>query len=298
MNASESRSPAPRGVREMTIDLPEADFPFLLKANAALSGSGTYHTHPDFLELQYIHEGQGHYFIDDRLEPVERGSLFLIHGDQTHAFVQPGRPAFVRRTSIIFGNGLLADLRDGRGPVVPETLLRGGRGVPHRVLLPDSMLSDVEVRLRLLQREAEGTAPLRRSLLRLGLAELLLLYERCGRAPALRPRRGGALFERLLEVVEDSFRTPLTLEALAERVGRSPYHISRVFRRGTGVGFNRYLAIRRAVEARRLFDRGDERKLLAVAHAAGYGSLSSFKRNFRSVTGMSPAEYRRLSRSG
>jgi AraC-like DNA-binding protein len=120
-----------------------------------------------------------------------------------------------------------------------------------------------------------------------------------GRAPprparlALRDRRRAveaALF------IDAHASEPLRLEQIAALTSLSPFHFLRLFARVTGLTPHQYLVrarLRRAAEL--LPDPG--RRIGDIAFEVGFGDLSNFVRTFHRAAGMSPRQFRLLSRS-
>jgi AraC family transcriptional regulator of adaptative response/methylated-DNA-[protein]-cysteine methyltransferase len=83
---------------------------------------------------------------------------------------------------------------------------------------------------------------------------------------------------------------PLTLEALARRVGRSPGHVQRTFRAAVGVSPRRYAELCR-IERLKGELRGGE-SVTGAIYAAGFGSSSRVYERVDDSLGMTPREYR------
>lgn len=88
-----------------------------------------------------------------------------------------------------------------------------------------------------------------------------------------------------------------TVEDLARALDMSTTHLNDLFHRFYHRSAGWFLTEARVHKACRLLAATDER-VLEIGAASGYASLSSFNENFRKLTGMSPAEYRRLRDSG
>lgn len=99
---------------------------------------------------------------------------------------------------------------------------------------------------------------------------------------------GKDVVRRLKDYVMTHLDEPITVDALADIAGRSPFHFSRVFTRCVGVSPHRYivhLRLQRAVELIR-----DERSSLAdVAASTGFADQSHLSRWIRRVYGVSLA---------
>ena len=87
------------------------------------------------------------------------------------------------------------------------------------------------------------------------------------------------------------FAEPLTLLDVAKSVHLSESYFSSMFKKGCGASFREYLNAVRVDEAKRLLDLGQQ-SVTEVALAVGFESQSYFSKVFRSVTGMTPKEYR------
>ena len=100
-----------------------------------------------------------------------------------------------------------------------------------------------------------------------------------------------------LGLIEARYSEPLSVGAIADAVGMSPYHFLRVFRAVAGVTPHQYLVrtrLRRAAVALA----ASEEPVAAIAFAQGFGDLSTFVTRFGRVFGRSPREYRRAARRG
>lgn len=85
----------------------------------------------------------------------------------------------------------------------------------------------------------------------------------------------------------------LTVADLADHVGYSPFHFSRLFTHRLGIGPGRYLTALRIDRAKRLLLQ-DTESVIDVASAVGFDSLSSFSRRFSATVGVPPGRLRRL----
>jgi AraC family transcriptional regulator len=96
---------------------------------------------------------------------------------------------------------------------------------------------------------------------------------------------------RLMEHDPDVPR-PLTLRALADAAGLSPYHFLRSFSAITGTTPHQYLLrarLRRAAVRLRV----EDTRILDIALGCGFDDLSNFNKAFRAEFGNSPRGYRR-----
>lgn len=101
-----------------------------------------------------------------------------------------------------------------------------------------------------------------------------------------------ALLYGLLSYVEENFTGECTLRSLAARFTYDYAYLSKFFIRQVEMPFHEYVNRRRISEACRLLDTTGM-GVLEIAESSGYRSLRTFNRNFRAMTGKTPAEYRR-----
>lgn len=100
--------------------------------------------------------------------------------------------------------------------------------------------------------------------------------------------------ERIATVMREHFAEPLTLSRLADEALLSPFHLSRLFLRRTGLSPGRYLGAVRLYEAKRLL-LGSPFPVSDISYSVGYGSVSSFTALFTRTVGVSPGRFRSLS---
>jgi AraC-like DNA-binding protein len=93
------------------------------------------------------------------------------------------------------------------------------------------------------------------------------------------------------EYLEGHYTKNITIEALAGRFAMSRYHLSREFKKHTGVSPSEYLISLRLDHAKRLL-RFTDMKISRIALEAGYPDAARLFALFRKRERMSPGEYR------
>ena len=104
---------------------------------------------------------------------------------------------------------------------------------------------------------------------------------------------------RWLEQVRDflhaNFSESIVLENVARIADVHPVHLARVFRRQTGGTIGEYVRrLRVEFACRRISVSNDS--LIEIALAAGFTDQSHFARTFKNHLGVTPGEYRKVSR--
>lgn len=97
---------------------------------------------------------------------------------------------------------------------------------------------------------------------------------------------------RAQAIIEECFREPLRVTALAREVAVSPRHFVRRFKSATGNTPSGYIQRVKVEAAKRALENG-RKPISDVAVEVGYEDVASFRNIFSRVTGISPTEYRR-----
>ncbi len=96
---------------------------------------------------------------------------------------------------------------------------------------------------------------------------------------------------RVLDFVQAHLDQDLSLEALAQQAGFSPYHFARLFRHTTGESPHQFVLRQRIERAQRLLDARDL-SLVHVARVCGFANQSHLTQAFKRHLGLTPRAYR------
>lgn len=96
---------------------------------------------------------------------------------------------------------------------------------------------------------------------------------------------------RALDHVVQNLAGPLSLEAVSEAAGFSPFHFHRVFKAFLGETLNQFVKRQRLERALYLMSHAPGRSLTQVALDCGFASSSDFSRSFRQQHGVPPSAF-------
>lgn len=102
---------------------------------------------------------------------------------------------------------------------------------------------------------------------------------------------------RVLSILERDLSKRVPRREAAKIAHLDPAYFSKRFKRVVGMSFSTWGCCVRVAAAKRLLATIDL-PISCIASDLGYAALSSFERNFRRHTGVSPREYRRLIERG
>ena len=111
--------------------------------------------------------------------------------------------------------------------------------------------------------------------------------------PEPQSQRERELFERVSAMMEKGLyrRKGLTIAELATTLGTNTKYISSCINTGAGCSFVDYVNGYRVRFAQKKLQETPQMRLSDIADAAGFASESAFYRNFKAVTGQTPAEW-------
>ena len=285
-----------RAVSEYPFNCAEPEFPFAVNRIGAPAASYaySYHSHPEVIELQYIHRGTGWYFIKNRRYPLRDRSLLIIHRHELHSYIPAEKTERLDKVHVIFSYPFFRDCLPHFRRLLNRVLLCR-RNFSHQLQLTAEEAARMEMLILSLDTEYVRKGPLYREAISGLLLQLLVLIERCG-SPMSRVQKPGAkspLIDRVLAYADEHLKEQLALTDVAKQVQRSPFHLSRLFRQETGLTLREYINRRRVAEAKSLLE-NRKKSIIDTAYEAGFSSLRSFNRAFKRYTGTTPAAYRKL----
>jgi len=101
-----------------------------------------------------------------------------------------------------------------------------------------------------------------------------------------------AAVEKVISYVKSNYKDNISLEKIAKEIYYTPNYLGNAFKQETNQNFSRYLMEYRIRQAAQLLlDRNV--KILDASLSVGYKNMSSFIKNFKSVFGVTPSEYRK-----
>lgn len=101
-----------------------------------------------------------------------------------------------------------------------------------------------------------------------------------------------ALEDEIIGYIKKSFTRGITLQDIAEQFSLSAIIISKIVRKKSGQKFNDYLNYLR-IEYAKVLIASQDKKIATVCEEAGYSDYAYFVDKFKTLTGLSPSEYKK-----
>ncbi len=251
-----------------------------------------WHHHPEF-ELTLTTNSRGHRFIGDHVGTYDDGDLVLLGPHLPHTWsssskIDEGQPHNVMviwfRPEWARGlTELLTELKP-----IGAMLERSSRGLQFSPQAADRVRASIEAIFD--KKPADRLLDL--------MAILLSLTTDDGAAPLSAPNKTplateapGSRIDRVLEHVHKNYRDEIRVAELKEIAALSASAFHRMFMRHTRLTLSEYVMRLRIGEACGELIAGD-RSIASIAEAVGYRSLANFGRQFKTLKGQTPREYR------
>lgn len=256
-----------------------------LTTNYSLNGA--FHRH-DGYELFLFLNGNVNCYVEQQCFHMERGDLLVIRPGQYH------RPAMLdhsnyERITLNFRDDVFRHFSTG------STDLSSIFREPSKDKVCFIHLSDEQLQQfltlttkieKLLDSEEFGTD----ILIQACLAQLFVLINQAFRTTGqqtsnIMPK----LIRNLLRYIDSNLAEPITLKALEHEFYLSGTHISRQFKKHTGLTLRSYVLERRISYARTLL--ASDLSITEVCQKSGFSDYANFIRSFTKTVGVSPGKY-------
>lgn len=255
----------------------------------------TWHYHPEF-ELTWIMRSAGTRFIGDSIQRYEPGDLVFVGPNLPHCWHnEPRIPGKTEEPELVvvqfgpecFGSDFL-DLPEARHIKQLFRLSKSGLHVPGRTA----------ARVSRLMQDLLGQKKMHRLLCLLEILDALASSSELKPLASADYHINNDITEsnrRRIEFVHRYVRENLDREIsqaeIARLVGLTPPAFSRFFRKATGQTFVGFVNLIRINEVCQLLMSGSM-SITDIAMNCGYNNIANFNRQFLTLKGMSPSEFR------
>lgn len=245
-------------------------------------------------EVYYLFSGERKYFVKDSVYHIQQGDLVLVDSNVLHKTSDLGGPGH-ERLLLYYTPAFFEGFRPEEKQLLLTPFAQDNPLI--RFNLHEKMY--VESLFTTLLHEITEQLPGYTLHIRNAAIELLLYSARA----ILRRRSQGVqepspVQDKVTDIVRHinhHYGEQLQLDNMARRFFISKSHLSRVFKHITGFGFTEYVNITRVREAERLL-RDTDWTVTAVSEHCGFESLTHFGKVFKTLSGLTPREYRKLQR--
>lgn len=98
------------------------------------------------------------------------------------------------------------------------------------------------------------------------------------------------MLQKTFKLIDNCYSEEITLKRAAQESSLSVTHFCRLFKKSTGMTFNDYLVFYRVNRAEKMLL--SSKKIIDISNECGFGSVSSFLRNFKKYKYCTPSAYK------
>lgn len=251
------------------------------------------HEH-EFIELAYVMEGRGFHYVENKVERISPGQLFVIPIGVSHVF-RPASADVAKEPLIIYNCIFTDELIESFIPfVIDKPIITFMKELIEEGLRYYAV-SDVDAAMEKLflslyreySLQQSGSSTYLNSLfLQLIITMYRFKHNEIKALPSKQDR-----FVQVLLYIEQNYAMELTLSHLTEQFQWSERHFQRLFKQHTNQSFHSYLQslrIRKSCEQLR----NSQLKISRIAESVGYKDINSFIGLFKRMIGQTPSSYR------
>ncbi len=245
----------------------------------------------DYCEVEFICSGHGEHILNNKVQVIGPGSVFLLTPIDFHRIVLPEGEQMTLY-HINFGSSVLSSELMQRITQLREQYA-DGFAAQVSGSEAESLQADFEQLLQeYKKRSPDGVMMMRACLERLCIRIIRLMSNDGVSTPLPSPINDNSAIMTAIQYVQYNFRSPITLNETARMVQLSTNYFGELFRKQMGVSFGEYLRSRRLECAHRLLA-DTKLSISEIARESGFRSMSHFSETFRRRYGLTPTEFRR-----
>lgn len=235
------------------------------------------HYHKGF-EVYYLEKGTCWYFIDHKSYRLSAGDIALIPAGVIH---KTSYETHLSSRSVF----------NCDESFIPWSVRQLIRNLPY-FSRADSTAAQVESLFHAICREYESPDRYALDALRCHVAQLFLLIARES-GKSRQEKQESPIVERAVDYIHRHYSETVSLQAVAEHCYVSREHLSRIFKKETGFGFNEYLNIYRLKIANARLQSDPKIQVSRVAFSCGFNDSNYFTKQYKKIYGSAPTKERK-----
>lgn len=240
------------------------------------------HTH-NCSELFYVTGGEGQFFINGETYPVSENDLVIVNPHVEHTEISANAAPLEYIILGVEGLELSSDEQETSYCIINFHALKD----TIRFYL-QTMLSEIE-------HKTLGYETICQDLMDI---LILLLMRQTDYSVTLAPvrKKSSQLCSSVKRYIDTHYKENITLDLLASYSHVSKYYLVHTFSKEYGISPMNYLTECRLEESKKML-KNDDYSLSLISRLIGFSSPSYFSQTFKKNIGMTPNEYRKVSRS-
>lgn len=260
---------------------------------------GEEHYHTNFSELCIVDGGRGTALINGVPYPVMPGDVYLVQGQQTHAYRDCQNLRYVHiaydPAGIALPTQFLSRMPGYQALFVLEPGRRSRESFPARLRLSPTDLSEAMRHVSRIEDEMGTRQQGYEAAALAGLVALMVFLSRCYSRESVGEGQALLRIGEVLGLIEGRYDEPWRLDDLCAVAQMGKSKLTEAFRTATGHSPIDYLIHLRLRQAMKLL-RETDRTVTDIAYSTGFSDSNYLSRKFRDVLNTTPTAYRDANR--
>lgn len=248
--------------------------------------------HHDFYEVYFFLSGKVDYIIDGRTYHLKENDILIINSKEIHRPIIDPKEVYERIVIFIRPEFIMTRSREVNNLSMCFLQINANKHI-NLLKASDQLLALIKgniVRIKEISKLGNfGSDLLKESYLTELLVYLNYLYLENIEGDYHVDVTCNKNIDQLIRYICMNLQGDLSLDVLADQLYISKYHLSRQFKRYTGLTLHRFIQYKRMLTAKDLLRKGTN--VTTVCHECGFQDYSNFIRAFTREFGMSPKQY-------
>lgn len=240
-----------------------------------MMGNFDLHYH-NYFEIELFIDGEGYQFINGERYEIKKGLFYILAPSDLHQLF------FTKETRIIT---IGFDYH-----IIPNNIDKSFMDTSKIHYLNNDEFNNLLNVFYFISNEFNSQQQYSNIIIDNLLLSILYVLFRKSKITSQRPKKQSPISESL-NYINSHFNENPTLEQVADMAHLNPIYFSALFKKSLKQTFSNYLMKLKIDNAKKLL-LSTNLSIIEIAFASGFDSLSSFYRNFKQVTNLSPNDFR------
>lgn len=253
----------------------------------------TFHWH-ECLEISYVKQGKGRYYIEDKVYEIEPGNIIIINNIELHYLEVYDKkmlqPVIVFDPSLVWSN-----LSNSSDYNYLKPFFERGSNFSNKLDITNPIAQEIRENIALLEKEffekPEGYQLMIKARLMMILTYLIRYFRDDRKSNPASKRVDLQRLEEVLIFIGQNYSDDIKLEDAAVKLHVTPQYFSTFFKKVMGKTFIEYLNGVRISHAISMLS-NPTLKITNIAIDCGFNNMANFNSVFKRITGKTPSEFR------
>lgn len=253
-----------------------------------VSPNKTLYHHHDFYEVHATLKGKAFFYLNGRQFTIEQGTILLIHSNDLHRIVRQSSEVFER--VYVFVTSSFLESRSTRWTNLASCFQPLGENRSRVVQVPPQLLKE---KLSFIDSPPDKEVYGEDIKYEQALVDYFIFLNQAVQMEECTQTQNAVILnervEQIMRYIANNLSHPLTLDEMEKYFFVSKYHITREFKKHTGVTFHQYVMKKKLIYAKQLLR--EYHSSSTIYRKCGFSSYPHFLKAFKKEFGLTPKEF-------